>query len=401
MNAVRLPSPGRLLTGYVPSTDLPPQTPSRAPRSASANPAVTNAQGVRLLRANVTSLNCSIVKDQSPQALGVTCWFDARDDGVPYDVELKFTGTKTETDSEEPRSFVATRTVSGVLPGIGAMAYTTRFADIEPGIWNITAGAVEPGSTRPPKELVTAAGHTAFRPVVSEVAPGMSMGAWPAMVGLGALAGVGSLLALVARYDISVWATLILAVVACVVGLVGAKVYYLIQSTGRTSLLSSAGMCIQGFVIAAFVTVIAGAKLWGLPWASLLDLAVPGLMFGMLLGRFGCWRGGCCAGRPSTSRLALWSTDRELGVRRIPVQLIEGAAAGVLGVVASLLVWRSLPQPPGALFVADIAVYVILRQLLFPLRGQAQHSRRGRYAAFIVATVALVAAVWLLASSAN
>ena len=362
---------------------------------------MTNAQGVRLLRANVTSLNCSIVKDQSPQALGVTCWFDARDDGVPYDVELKFTGTKTETDSEEPRSFVATRTVSGVLPGIGAMAYTTRFADIEPGIWNITAGAVEPGSTRPPKELVTAAGHTAFRPVVSEVAPGMSMGAWPAMVGLGALAGVGSLLALVARYDISVWATLILAVVACVVGLVGAKVYYLIQSTGRTSLLSSAGMCIQGFVIAAFVTVIAGAKLWGLPWASLLDLAVPGLMFGMLLGRFGCWRGGCCAGRPSTSRLALWSTDRELGVRRIPVQLIEGAAAGVLGVVASLLVWRSLPQPPGALFVADIAVYVILRQLLFPLRGQAQHSRRGRYAAFIVATVALVAAVWLLASSAN
>lgn len=361
----------------------------------------TKAPAVHLLRASVTSVNCAVVEDQTPQALGVTCWFDARDEGDPYDVELKFTGTKSETETEEPRSFVATRTVTGVLPGIGSMAYTARFADIEPGLWNVSAGAVEPGSTRPPKELVTAEGRTAFRPVISEVAPGMSMGAWPAMVGLGALAGVAPLLALVSRYGISVWATFALAVVACVVGLVGAKVYYLLQSSERTSLLSSAGMCIQGFVIGAFATVIVGAKLWGLPWASLLDLAVPGLMLGMLLGRFGCWRGGCCAGRPSTSRLALWSTDRQLGVRRIPVQLIEGAAAGVLGGVTAVLAWRSLPQPPGALFAADIAAYVIVRQLLFPLRGQAQHSRRGRYAALIVAAAILVAAVGLLASSTN
>ncbi|MDI1289614.1 MAG: prolipoprotein diacylglyceryl transferase, partial [bacterium] len=322
-------------------------------------------------------MNCAVVEDQSPQALGVTCWFDAREDGEPYDVDLKFTGTTTETDSGEPRSFVATRTVAGILPGVGTMAYTARFADIEPGVWNVSAGAIEPGSARAAKDLVTAEGRTAFRPVVSELAPGMSMGAWPAMVGLGALAGVASLLTLVSRYGISVGATFALAAIACVVGLIGAKIYYLLQSTGRTSLLSSAGMCIQGFVIGAFATMIVGGKLWGLPWASLLDLAVPGLMLGMFLGRFGCWRGGCCAGRPSTSRLALWSTDRQLGVRRIPVQLVEGAAAGVLAVVASVLVWRSLPQPPGALFAADVAAYVIVRQLLFPLRGQAQHSRRG------------------------
>jgi phosphatidylglycerol:prolipoprotein diacylglycerol transferase len=333
----------------------------------------------------------------------VTCWFDARPEGVPYDVYFTFHGTKdVSSPDEQPASFVATRTLSGVLPGIGTMAYTARFADIETGEWMVTAKATESGgAVVRPQESVTAAGRTAFRPVISELAPGMSMGAWPGMVGLGALVGVASLLVFANRYDIPVWTTLALAIVACVVGLVGAKIYYIVQATERASLLSSAGMCIQGFVIGAFATVIVGARIWGLPWQSLLDLAVPGLMLGMLLGRFGCWRGGCCAGRPSTSRLALWSTDRQLGVRRIPVQLIEGAAAGVIGVVAAVLAWRSLPQPPGALFAAAIAAYVIGRQLLFTLRGQAQHSRRGRSAALVLAAAVLLAAVWLLVSSAN
>jgi len=36
-----------------------------------------------------------------------------------------------------------------------------------------------------------------------------------------------------------------------------------------------------------------------LPAGTVLDATTPGLLFGMTVGRFACFFGGCCAGRPS------------------------------------------------------------------------------------------------------
>lgn len=49
-------------------------------------------------------------------------------------------------------------------------------------------------------------------------------------------------------------------------------------------------------------------------------------------GRPGRFFAGCCAGRPTASRSGLWSSDRVLAVRRIPVQLWEAATALLIGV---------------------------------------------------------------------
>lgn len=393
---------GALLAGYI--TDAPPvPAPTPARNRPSSGRALTSVDVDALpdtsLRAQVTAVSCAVVRDVEPQGLGVTYWFEARPSGEPYDLEVHFNGTQI-SGAPDAAAFAASRTISDVLPGVGTVAFTARFSDIAPGPWHVTASATQttagPASTTVP---VTADGRTGFLPMVRELAPGVHPGAWPATVAIGAVLGVGLLLTLAGRYGIPVLPTLTLAILACVIGLVGAKVYFNLQSEERTPLLSTGGLCIQGFVIGAFATVIAGSLLLRLPAGSLLDLAAPGLMLGMLFGRVGCWAGGCCAGRPSRARLALWSSDRTLGVKRVPVQFIEGLLAAGIGAIALLFAWRALPSPPGALFIAVIAAYIAIRQLLFPLRSQARRTVRGRYLALLAAAVSLTVSMALLALS--
>jgi len=69
------------------------------------------------------------------------------------------------------------------------------------------------------------------------------------------------------------------------------------------------------------------------------------------IGRLGCLLGGCCVGRPTTSRWAVWSSDRRVGTLRIPVQLMESAMAGVLALVSALLLLLAPSHVPGTVFV--------------------------------------------------
>ena len=138
------------------------------------------------------------------------------------------------------------------------------------------------------------------------------------------------------------------------------------------------GMCIQGFVLGAIGSLVVGALVAGIPVGRLLDVTAPGLLFAMAIGRWGCFLGGCCAGRPSASRWALWSSDKRLGTRRIPTQLFESLLAGTVGVAALLAVWLTTPHPAGVVFIAAIAAYTLGRQLLFPLRDLPRTTAHGR-----------------------
>ncbi len=99
-------------------------------------------------------------------------------------------------------------------------------------------------------------------------------------------------------------------------------------------------------------------------------MTAPGLMFGMAVGRYGCFFGGCCAGRPTASRWGLWSSDRRVGVRRIPTQLLESTLALLVGIAALLAHTFAEPRPAGVVFVGSMAAYTLGRQLLFPLRDR-------------------------------
>ncbi|WP_341252276.1 prolipoprotein diacylglyceryl transferase family protein [Euzebya pacifica] len=152
-------------------------------------------------------------------------------------------------------------------------------------------------------------------------------------------------------------------------------------------------MCIQGFVIAAIATVLVGAPLAGLAVLTLLDVTAPALLFGMTIGRVGCLLGGCCVGRPTASRWGMWSSDRRLGMRRIPIQLLESSTALALGVVAAAVVWTGASQPAGATFVGSMAAYTLARQLLFPLRAGARRTTHGRVITLVVSALVFTAAV--------
>jgi phosphatidylglycerol:prolipoprotein diacylglycerol transferase len=127
-------------------------------------------------------------------------------------------------------------------------------------------------------------------------------------------------------------------------------------------------MPVQGFVLGAIGTLALGALLLIRNVARVLDVTAPGLLFGMTVGRLGCLLGGCCAGRPTSSRLGVRSSDRRLFARRLPVQLFEGAVAAAAGLAGLLLITVGRDEPARAVFVGALAAYTLGRQLLFPLR---------------------------------
>ena len=234
--------------------------------------------------------------------------------------------------------------------------------------------------------------------MVGILAPGARLGAWPALVALGAVLALTVQALLASHAELPVSRVFWLSLVACLVGVAGAKLYYVVGHLVKGDLriglsMLTGGMCIQGFVLGAIATLVIGAPAADLGVLPLLDVTTPGLLFGMTIGRFGCLLGGCCAGRPTASRWGVWSSDRKLGMRRIPTQLLESAVAFVLGLAAAGLVWTTSVQPSGAIFMGAIAVYTFSRQLLFPMRAGPRHTPHGRIVTMTLAAVVLAAAI--------
>ena len=341
----------------------------------------------------VMTFACGPVEGVEPQALGLTYWFDAPADGPVTCLTVGFTGRRLGVQGVAgPKdTFAARATVNPVLPGSGRCAVTARVLDLAPGQWQVTAAQVPGPDDRPGQPLPTASAHgsTAYAPIVRVRAPGVRLGAWPAMVTLGTILALVTQAALAAGRGVPVLRLLAVTLLACVVGVVGGKVYYLATHRNETARLLAVGMSVQGFVLASISTLVLGSLATDLPVGTVLDLSTPGLLFGMTIGRFGCFFGGCCAGRPTASRWGLWSSDRRLGVRRIPVQLLESTVAGVLGLIALLLVALVESSTGGLVFVGALAAYTFGRQLLFPLRAEPRKTAHGRLVTMVI-TAALV-----------
>jgi phosphatidylglycerol:prolipoprotein diacylglycerol transferase len=350
----------------------------------------------------VTSTSCTALARAEPLGLGLTYWFDAPADGDPYTAVVRFAGHRVGLKGKAGPgdSFVVSEVIDRVLPGSGRVAITTRVFDVAPGEWNVTAKLM---SKRPSVSAeAVASGTPGAGPVIRARAPGAHLGVWPALVAT----GVGTALAiqswLASRAQLPLEATLATSMAASLTGLLGAKGYALAEQRagllGKPGRLLSAGMCIQGFLLGATATVVIGMLAAGISVGRFLDITAPGMLFGMSIGRVGCFFGGCCAGRPSASRWALWSSDRRVGVRRIPTQPLESAFAAALGVSALLAVLAGGVKTSGAVFVGGVAAYTLGRQTLLPLRDLPRKTSQGRWlvaliAAFVIAADIVVAAL--------
>lgn len=419
------PSPGR-----PPATNPPAPTGLFAPWASVARPRVAeeapaalvdpSAAPPRLVRhaprspVVITDLSCSALDDADQQSLGVTYWFDAEPVGDPYDMTVHLRGHLKGSPGEDGGSarpvegteFDQTSTLENIVPGSGRIAFTTRISEVAAGEWEVVATPVRPappGSPAPWVEVHSprlprgaASGRTALAPLVRNLAPGVRLGAWPTLVGMGFVVALVLQTLLARQLDLPGLRLPFLTAVASALGLVGAKVYYVLTHPREPRSFVTPGMSVQGFVIVTVGALVSGSFLLDLPLGAALDVTAPGLLFGMAVGRLGCLFGGCCVGRPTSSRWGVWSSDRRVGVRRIPVQLIESGLSATVGALALLAVLLAPTAGTGLVLVGTLAAYVLGRQVLFPLRSIPRATAHGRAITVVVAALVLAASLGAL-----
>lgn len=311
-------------------------------------------------------------------------------------VTIRFVGRRVGATGQDPRDrFDRTEQVEGLPPDSGRISITTKVVGVNAGQWQVAAAPVagvtafSDGQPGPLVRRVTA--RTRLAPLLH--GPGVRQMAWPVLVLLGVLVALVTQAVLLQR-STGAWAgAMTVSVVAVVVGYLAAKLWYLALHRQSLRKFVPAGTCIQGFLLGGFGTLAVGSLLTGAPVGLLLDATAPGVLLAMAIGRPGCFLGGCCVGRPTSSRWGLWSSDRRIGVRRIPVQLVEAAMALAIG-IGALALFLAGPLPlPGALFVGAVAAYTVGRQLLFPLRREPRRTSTGRLLTLAAAGLVLAAAV--------
>ncbi len=388
-------SAGRQQGGVPPALAGQPKPKTSAqvsPRSAPASAAAE--EELQVEQARRESLGCldRVTADTGPQVVAATYWFDAAPTGQPYAVDIRFAGVRDGVRGKRTAQdrFDVVERVAGILPGSGRIGVTSRVEGLNPGAWRITAGPARSGSSgvRLPRRTSTAASRFG----VLAQGPKVSLLSWPVLVGLGAVLALAVQAVLSARWGMSAGVVLAISAVGCLLGFVGGKVWYLVLHRKHPRELLTSGACIQGFLLVALGVVVGGSLLAGYPVGTLLDATAPGIFLGMAVGRPGCFLTGCCAGRPTTSRWGLVSSDRRLILRRFPVQLAEAAAALLIGAISLVLVLVAQPSVHGAIFAGALAAYTFARQLLFPLRSD-PHTATGRAVTMAVCGLVLVAAV--------
>ncbi len=365
-----------------------------------------------------------------PEALSVTHWFDAESDGDAYTATIRFTGRRIGVQGKPgPRdTFVKEETVKGIVPGSGRVSITTWVYGLEPGEWTVTADLLRSlsgtGARRPSAGGKAAGAHTLpraawswrrwalatgqFAPVKTRWAPLVRMarmpavipGTWAGLITLGILAGAGVQTALLSREGVAVGPSLIVDLLAVLAGIIVAKLWFVaLQPRGTWRQAMAEGWTVDGLIVGALFAAVGLLMTFDLPIGIFLDASAPGLFFGVAIGRLGCFFTGCCAGRCTRSRWGVWSSDRRVGARRIPAQLLESATGLLIGIATTLVILNVAPSVRGAIFVGAFAVYVLVRQYILRLRAEPHHVVRARLTAAAAGLVLVADLVVLLVSA--
>jgi len=351
------------------------------------------------------------------ELLTPTYWLDPGESGEPFSATIRFSGRRTDvTGKPEPRdSFWQEETVDGIIPGSGPVAVTAEVRGINPGDWTVTARSVARTGGRsyrsypppghdpagvyrvpPPRRVeipaeATATVHTSS--LLRSKVPGIIRFAYATLVGLGVLVGLGLEALLLNHGHYTLFRPMLFSVIAIIAGVIGGKAWYVAVHRGR----KFDGWCIQGFVAGAAVVVAAAALAGpGIPAGAYLAAAAPALLIGMSIGRPGCFWAGCCTGRPTAARWGVWSSDRRLGCRRAPAQLLEALSALISGGAVLIVVLVDGLARSGPVAVVGLAAYTLARQFILGLRAEDRVWPYGRRVTGAIAALALIAGIVLL-----
>ena len=356
-----------------------------------------------------------------PEALSVTHWFESGTDGDPFAARVRFSGRRVGLRGKPlpGDTFVKEEVIDPVVPGSGPVSVTTWVYGLNPGEWTVSAELIRRGHLRGRRPADRRGGgggqslprgawswrrwalsNGAFAPVRTRWAPSVRMaripavirGAWSGLVGLGVLVGAVIQAVLLARHDVPVTLALAIDLVALLSGLLAAKLLYVALRPHAWRQSIGEGWSVDGFLVVMPAVALGALLALDLPIGAFLDASAPALFFGVAIGRLGCFFTGCCAGRCTRSRWGVWSSDRRIGARRVPTQLLESAAGLLIGAVTLLLVLTYAPGIRGMIFVAAIAAYVLVRQLLLRLRAEPHNLRRAQVTGAVALLVLVGAA---------
>lgn len=404
---------------------------ARRARSAGSAPAASSA------RATVEAFDAgrlgSLERDARAAAperegLSVTHWFDPGTEGPPFTATVRFTGRRLDVRGKPGTKdeFARDETVEGVVPGSGPVSVTAFVHGVNPGQWTVSAELIRGPAEGSWRRALRSRPHTgtplpragwswsrwslatgAFAPVRTRWGPlvrftpmpAVVPGSWSALVGLGILVGIVIQSALLAGKGMPLGDVLLVDAAAVVAGFIGANLWYIAlrPSDWRRRF---GGLSVDGSLVAAPVAGVAAMIAVGLPIGAFLDASTPAFFFGMAIGRFGCFLTGCCAGRCTAAPWGVWSSDRRVGARRVPAQLIESAAALLFGAATLPLVLGGAAAPAGAIFIGGAAAYVLVRHWLLPLRAEPrQFSKAAPLTAAAAALVLMTDATVLIISA--
>ena len=357
-------------------------------------------------------------ENAAQQILAVTYWFDPAPLPKPYPVTVRFSGRRVDVKGRVQGGdrFVQDETIEQVVPGSGPISLTARIRGINAGEWVVTAhmqgsaspahGSREQGNataevgllpplTRLWRRWAPSAGsvepvRTCLTPLAH--VPGILPGIWGVMVTLGMIVALALQALVISADHLALGPWWMVTLVGIVVGIVGAKVWYIVLKRREHSMN---GWCIQGFIASAPVVAVIMLAALHVSIGVFLDATAPGLLVAMAVGRVGCFFAGCCGGPPTASGFGVWSSDQRVGARRIPRQLMETVLAGILGLGVLVAVLSHGPAG-GAFFVGALAAYTLVRQALLRLRAEPRKTRMGGLVTAVLAALALVAAVVFL-----
>jgi len=393
-----------------------PRPPARQHAGAPGGTSIATLAGAGKQAARPTSAEAV-----EPEALVATWCFDSGEAGEPYTATVRFIGRRIGVHGNPKPSdtFVKEETIEEVVPGTGPVSITTFVYGLRPGDWNVNAELV--GGSRNAGTPADRAKHIGGRPVrramwswrrwaltarddapvktrwalLAPLAgqPAVLPGSYTALAILGFVVALALQAAILARANVDVGQSLIASGIAIAAGLLAAKAWYTVLHPDESFIRG--GWAVDGFLVV--VPLVAAGLLYAfdLPIGRVLDAAAPGIFFAVAIGRIGCFLTGCCAGRCTASRWGIWSSDRRVGARRFPAQLIESAAGLLLGVATLMVVLADALPVHGLVFVSAFAVYSVVRQVLLRARAERRRSYRTLPLTAAAAAVTTVAVTFL------
>ncbi len=177
------------------------------------------------------------------------------------------------------------------------------------------------------------------------------MPAYSLFVTLGILAGLAHYLLLAKQGRMQFMQVFTLIGAALGFAVIGSKIPLLFLNPTPYALLT--GKSIVGALLGGMVGIAIAKKVMKLQ-VRLGNIIAPSIALGMAIGRFGCFFGGCCYGKP-----AAWGFNFGDGLLRLPTQLFE--VAFHLCAFVAMTALQKRVKTPGILFKGYILVYFIFR----------------------------------------